>query len=161
MMDRSRQEQIYKDYKDKVYSYVLHRVHSKEDAEDLVTDIFIKIIDKYESFDESKAGISTWIFQITRNRVIDYYRSYKMPEEVPEDLAGDGDVDEGIISEETLSELAAALEKLPEQQKDIIVQRYYHGKTLQEISRMMSLSYGVTKLRHKEALIRLQNYMKL
>ena len=48
---------------------------------------------------------------------------------------------------------------LPQELKDIIVLRYYNSLSLTDISRMMGLSYGVTKLRHKEALNRLRSYI--
>ncbi|HAG68630.1 MAG TPA: hypothetical protein DCL38_01495 [Lachnospiraceae bacterium] len=152
-------EQLYIDFHDKVFSYVYQRVRSREDAEDLTGDIFLKVYDKLDTYDNTKAAYSTWIYQITRNSVIDYYRRYKMTEEVPEELSTEKEIDEELLNDETLGELAEALKSLPEEQRDIIINRYYHGYTLQEISEMMSLSYGVTKLRHKEALFTLRSFL--
>ena len=59
---------------------------------------------------------------------------------------------EKLLQEETLSRLASALKALPEQQRELIVLRYYKNKTLQEIAEIMDLSYGVTKRQHKAAL---------
>ncbi len=156
-MDKgSFQENIYRDYHDKVYAYALSHVRTKEDAEDIASEVFIKVFEKLGTFDESKASISTWIYQITRNTVVDYYRRYRVNEELPEELEEDSEVDENILSQETLSELAEALKALPEEQRDIIVLRYYHGNTLQKVAEIMDLSYGIVKLRHKEALFRLK-----
>ena len=159
MYDTSTQEQIYRDYYDKVFAYTVNRTRSREDAEDLTSEIFIKVYNKLESFDEKKAQLSTWIYQIAKHSVIDYYRRYKLSEELPEEITNDEDLDENLLNEEALSELASALQKLPVEQRDIIINRYYYGHTLQEIAEMMSLSYGVTKLRHKEALFRLRTEM--
>ena len=159
MYDTSTQEQIYRDYYDKVFAYTVNRTRSREDAEDLTSEIFIKVYNKLESFDEKKAQLSTWIYQIAKHSVIDYYRRYKLSEELPEEITNDEDLDENLLNEEALSELASALQKLPVEQRDIIINRYYYGQTLQEIAEMMSLSYGVTKLRHKEALFRLRTEM--
>ena len=68
-------------------------------------------------------------------------------------------MDEGLLQTETLSELASALRKLPQQMMDIIVLRYYDGKTLTEIAQMMGLSYGAVKLRHQNALLMLKKNM--
>ena len=153
------QEQLYTEYHDRVFAYVLHRVRSKEDAEDVVSEVFLKALNKLESFDESKAKLSTWIYQIAKHTVIDYYRRYRISEELPEELEKDEEIDEGLLNEETLVELANALKKLNEEQREIVIRRYYHGQLLMDIAKEMSLSYGVVKLRHKEALARLERYM--
>lgn len=153
------QEQLYRDYHDRIYSYVFHRVNSREDAEDLVSEIFIKVIDKLDTFDESKSGYSTWIYQIAKNQIVDFYRGRKIQEELPEELLDDSSLEEGYLNEETLSELATALESLPKAMRDIIIYRYYYEKSLQEISEIMSLSYGAVKLRHRDALARLKDML--
>ena len=80
-------EQIYTDYKDKVFAYIRNHVNSPEDAEDLCADVFVKVYDKLDTFDESKARISTWIYSITSNTVIDFYRTNHIHSEIPEDLS--------------------------------------------------------------------------
>ncbi len=153
-------EQIYTDYKDKVFAYIRNHVNSPEDAEDLCADVFVKVYDKLDTFDESKARISTWIYSITSNTVIDFYRTNHIHSEIPEDLSDTkSSIEEEVLTQESLSELATALLKLTEEQRDIIVLRYYKGLTLQEISQKMNLSYGITKLRHREALGKLQDIL--
>jgi len=160
MGDIPSKEQIYTDYRDKVFAYIKNHVNSPEDAEDLCADVFVKVYDKLDTFDESKARISTWIYSITSNTVIDFYRTNHIHSEIPEDLSDTkSSIEEEVLTQESLSELAAALLKLPEEQRDIIVLRYYKGLTLQEVAKTMNLSYGITKLRHREALGRLQGYL--
>ena len=153
------QEEIYKEYRDKVYAYMIHRVRTSEDAEDLVNDVFVKVFDKLGSFDESKAKLSTWIYQITKHTVIDYYRRFHMSEELPEEIESDDAIDEGLLTDETLKELAQGLKRLPDEQREIIIRRYYREQSLLEIASEMSLSYGIVKLRHREALGKLQRYL--
>ena len=146
-------EQVYLKYKDKVAAYLRNRTRSAEDAEDLCNDIFMKVFQKLDSYSESQAKLSTWIYAITRNAVIDYYRTFHISEELSGTEVDDTDgVEETVLSRETLTRLAEALKKLPEQQRDIIVLRYYKGYTLQKIAGMMNLSYGAVKLRHSAAL---------
>ena len=153
-------EQIYTDYKDKVFAYIRNHVNSPEDAEDLCADVFVKVYDKLDTFDESKARISTWIYSITSNTVIDFYRTNHIHSEIPEDLSDTkSSIEEEVLTQESLGELATALLKLTEEQRDIIVLRYYKGLTLQEVSQKMNLSYGITKLRHREALGKLQDIL--
>ena len=153
-------EEIYEKYKDKVLGYIRNHVNSPEDAEDLCSDVFVKIYSKIDTFDESKASLSTWIYAMTSNTVIDFYRTNHIHSEIPEDLAEDKSlIEDEVLNSESLEELAKALRALPQEQMDIIVLRYYKGLTLQEVAEKMNLSYGVTKLRHREALGRLKDLL--
>ena len=76
-------------------------------------------------------------------------------------LKGNIELDEGLLNSETLSELAAALKRLPEQMRDIIVLRYYDGKPLTEIADLMNLSYGAVKLRHQNAVLMLRQALSM
>lgn len=151
-MNRPDMVEIYTDYQARVMNYILARVRSRSDAEDLCSDVFEKIQTRLYSYDSEKASLSTWIYSIAKNCVIDYYRKNRPHEELDENLASDDEVDDGVLQDETLTELAEALSRLPDQLKTIIVLRYYDGKPLTEISQMMGLSYGATKLRHNSAL---------
>ena len=145
-------EQIYTEYRDRVMGYIYARLRSRADAEDLCQDVFEKINMKLESFDSGKASISTWIYSITRNSVIDFYRRSHPHEEIDENMAQDGAVDDNLLNDETLEELAEALEKLPAELREIVVLRYYDGMPLTEIAKKMNMSYGMIKLRHNSAL---------
>ena len=148
--------QIYTDYSGKVMGYIRARVRSSADAEDLMSEVFEKILRKIEGFDPEKASLNTWIFTITRNTVIDYFRRSKPGEELDENLSDNIELDEDLLNAETLSELAAALKRLPPQLMQIIVLRYYDGKPLTEIAGIMNLSYGAVKLRHQNAVLMLR-----
>ena len=154
-------EKIYEEYSGKVMGYIAARVQRRADAEDLCADVFEKAYKKFDAYDEKKASMSTWIFTITRNTVIDYFRRNKVMDEPDENIAAEGEIDDELLSQETLSELAAALNKLPEELQDIIVLAYYDGKPLTEIALMMRLSYGAVKLRHQKALALLKAEMKI
>ncbi len=145
-------EQIYTEYRDRVMGYIYARLRSRADAEDLCQDVFEKVNMKLESFDPQKASISTWIYSITRNSVIDFYRRSHPHEEMDENMADDGSVDDSLLNSETLEELAEALEKLPAELREIVVLRYYDGMPLTEIAKRMGMSYGMVKLRHNSAL---------
>ena len=149
-------DRIYTEYSGKVMGYIRARIRSSAEAEDLHSEVFEKILKKIGEFDPSKASLNTWIFTITRNTVIDHFRRAKPSEELDENLSDNVELDEDLLNSETLSELAAALRKLPQQMMDIIVLRYYDGKPLTEIAEMMNLSYGAVKLRHQNAVLMLR-----
>ena len=154
-------DRIYTEYSGKVMGYIRARIRSSAEAEDLHSEVFEKILKKIEEFDPSKASLNTWIFTITRNTVIDHFRRTKPTEELDENLSDNIELDEGLLNSETLSELAAALKRLPEQMRDIIVLRYYDGKPLTEIAELMNLSYGAVKLRHQNAVLMLREALSM
>ena len=159
-MNRPDIEFIYARYRSKVLGYIRNRVNSLADAEDLCEDVFEKVQLKLDSYDSEKAQLSTWIYTITRNCVIDHFRRRRPSEELDESLSSDFQVDEALLREETLDELADALLALPRELREIIVRRYYDEMPLTDISRAMGLSYGATKLRHASALRQLRKAME-
>lgn len=132
--------------------YIAARVQRRADAEDLCEEVFEKVFRKLGEYNRQKAALSTWIFSITRNTVIDHYRKSKPTEEIDENLPADFTVDETLLKREMLTELAAALRNMPQELQDIIVLLYYDRKPMTEIADMMHLSYGAVKLRHQKAL---------
>ena len=149
-------EQIYTEYGGKIMGYIRARIRNTADAEDLCSEVYEKILRKADDFDPEKASLNTWIFTITRNTVIDHFRRTKPTEELDENLSDNIELDADLLNQENMTELAAALRKLPQQLMDIIVLRYYDGKPLTEIAEMMNLSYGAVKLRHQNAILMLR-----
>ncbi len=158
-MTSSEWEELYSQFSGKVMGYIISRVQRRADAEDLCSDVFEKVYRKYDAYDSSKASVSTWIFTITRNTVIDYYRRKRPTEELDENLADDSEVDESVLNEESLSELAAALRELSPELQKIVVLMYYDGKPMTEVAQIMHLSYGAVKLRHQKALAKLKGLL--
>ncbi len=160
-MTSSEWEKVYSSYSGRVMGYIAARVQRRADAEDLCADVFEKVFRKREEYDQHKAALGTWIFTITRNTVIDYYRKAKPTDELDENLTDGSAADESILKEETLGELAAAMKKLPQELQDIIVLMYYDRKPMTEIAQMMQMSYGAVKIRHQRALAMLKKLMKI
>lgn len=151
-------EQIYRDYHDKVLRYIIGQVNDFYLAEDICSDVFLKVYEKIDTFDEKKASISTWIFTITRNKLIDYYRTRKVTVEVPDTLVYEQEEQE--FDKETLEKLAKALEKLNDRSKKLIVTHYYQRKTLKEVATELNISYPYAKVLHQKALFILRNNIK-
>lgn len=150
--DTAWQERIYIEFKDKVTRYVRGKIGSEHDSEDVVSDVFVKVFNGLSDFDEKKASLSTWIYTITRNAVIDYFRASKQLCELPEELCSKDDTEQNILNTEMLERLADALGRLNERERDIIVLHYYSGRTFKDIALTMGISYSYTKLLHGSAL---------
>ena len=149
-------EKIYNEYHGKVMGYIRARISRWAEAEDLCADVFEKVQRKLADFDSAKASVSTWIFTITRNTVIDYGRTHRIDTPLTEDIPAEGGPEEAAIRRDTLENLAAALRRLPEREREIIVLHYHANNSLHEISDKMSLPYGVVKRAHQSALAHLR-----
>ena len=156
MTQRPDVEELYREYRDKLLYYINGKVHSPDDAEDILSEVFIKVTRFNDSFDAQKASVQTWLYSIARNAVVDYYRRSKEFTELPEDIPLDSDIEEGVLEEETLDELAQALESMAPELRELIVLHYYSGLSLTEISERMDISYGRIKLLHQKALAMLK-----
>lgn len=149
---------IYEQYSGKILAYIKSRITNHYTAEDLCSDVFLKVYQKLDTFDETKASLSTWIYTITRNTLTDYYRTNHIAEETPETMADGTSIEDDVCKNEMLETLADALEKLEERERSLIVYRYYSGMTLKEAAEKLGISYSYTKLLHNKALKELQNF---
>lgn len=157
MMDT---EKIYRDYHGRISGYIRSRISSEQDAEDIAANVFVKVFEKLDTFDESKASLSTWIYTITRNTMTDYFRSRKVFFEIPETIEDDYSVEEEICNAEMLEALANALETLDERERDIVILRFYSGRTLKEIAKMMNISYAYVKVLQNKAFVSIKKYIE-
>ena len=155
----TQKESIYRDYHGKVFGYIRSKINSPQDAEDIAADVFVKVFEKLDTFDESKASLSTWIYTITRNTMTDFFRTRRPFAEIPETLADDFSVEDSVCSADTLENLAKALETLDERERDIVILRFYSGKTLKEITAQMGISYAYGKVLQNKAFEKLRNFL--
>ena len=150
--------EVYEQYYPKILSYIRSRISDSYTAEDLCSDVFLKVCQKLESFDAGKASLATWIYTIARNTLTDYFRTAKSHDEIPEDFAEGSNIEEDICREETLEQLADALEQLDERDRDIIIMHYYSHIKLKDIAEKMGISYSYAKVRHAAALEKMKRY---
>lgn len=153
-------EEIYSKFHDKVLYYIKGKVGVPEDAEDLCSDVFTKVYENFARYDKELASVSTWIYRIAHNAVIDHYRTKKTSEELSEDIVSGGDIEEGVLTREMLEELGDALKQLSEKDRAIIIYRYYDGLSLKQTAEKLGISYSGCKLRHSNALAVLKRYME-
>ena len=157
-------ENIYLEYKEKVFRYVRAKVENAADAEDVTSDIFLKIQTSLGSYNEEKATLSTWIYTITHNEVCNYYRRESkraLPlDENSKSFCADDDVMAEIENEILKEQLAVALEALTEREQDIIVLYYYHEIPLRDIAAKMGITYTNAKFLKYQAICKLRLAME-
>lgn len=156
----SLEEQIYLEYHDKVYGYIISKINNQHDAEDIAADVFVKIYAKLDTFDESKSSLSTWIYTVTKNTLTDYFRTRKVFIQIPDIIEDETSADDEICNAETLEKLAETLETLEKRERDIIILHFYSGKTLKEIAEKLNISYAYVKTLQNKALKKIKNILK-
>ena len=150
---------IYTQYRDKVFGFVRSKIVNQTEAEDIVQTVFLKVYSNLDKYDETKASLSTWIYTITRNTVYDYLkekRGHPVLELVDNTVDSAEEPDDSLLNQEALEELACALQKLPQNQRDIIILIYYHGKPKTEVAKILDITYGQLRYLHDKALSRLK-----
>jgi RNA polymerase sigma-70 factor (ECF subfamily) len=133
------------------------------DAEDIAQNVFVKVFAKLDTFDPAKSSISTWIYNIMRNTLIDHQRSmsFRQHDELSEFLADDSDdMLDRLVMEEEQERLADALEALTAEERDLIILHYYSEHTLLDVAEMMHRPYGQIKRLHVKALNKLRQQME-
>lgn len=158
-MTSIRKEEIYREYYDKIFGYVLFRINDRIATEDIVSDVFLKVYENIDSFDETKASLSTWIYSITQNTLKDHYRTFKNFDEIPETQEDGTSIEDELCNAETLQALADALKTLAERERNIIILHYYYGKSFREISDKLGISYTYVKVLKAKALNILKEYL--
>lgn len=149
-------QQVYEDYHTKVSAYVRGKVQNPHDAEELVSAVFLKAVQKLDSYDPAKASLSTWVYTITRNTVIDYFRTRRSV--VPYEDYMDWEGFPAAAENDMLDTLADALLSLKQKERDLVVLHYYKGHTLKKAAEMMGMSYINAKVLHQKALTGLRAY---
>lgn len=148
-------EQVFADYQPKVLSYVRSKIQNPCDVDDLVSAVFLKIVQNMAGFDPTKASVSTWVYTITRNTVIDYFRTHRSFVPLEEYMV---DEEYCTLDDSDLEILADALLSLKEKERDLIVLHYYQGYTLKTIAEKMGMSYINAKVVHQKALNNLRTF---
>jgi RNA polymerase sigma-70 factor (ECF subfamily) len=138
-------ENIWTEYHDKLSAFLRTRV-ANDVAEDILQDVFVKIHSRIDSLKEN-TKLESWLYQITRNAVIDYYRSKKPTVDLPEWIEqAQADEDE-IIRKELSSCLVPMIEQLPDKYRTAIKLSEIDSKTQKEVAELEKISLSGAKSR--------------
>lgn len=162
--DESAFTELYNIYIDQIFGFVKRRVNHTETAEDLVSDVFRKVFLNLNRFDPDKAAFRTWIYSITSNTLVDYYRSSKNP--VKSETIDIEEIFDLRSKEQTPHELALSVEQkefvqgcvsnLPKKYQKIVQLKYFAEYSNEEIAEVMDLSVNNVRVILHRALKKLK-----
>jgi len=126
-----------------VYQYIFFRIgYDTQLAEDLTSETFLKAIEHFDDFDETKS-FNAWIYRIAHNLLVDHYKRSKIEttplenaeNDVKEEAAFAAEIDRKSL----LKKIHFALEKLPQQQKDVVILKYVNELDTKEIAHSLDM----------------------
>lgn len=157
-----------------IFNFALRQVHVPSTAEDIVQDVFVRVVQNIGTF-KDEARFTTWAYTIARNLCIDHLRkrvhrrhpSLDAPSEgspdgadgptLGEKVAGSGaGADRQVIGKQLQTHITAAVEKLPEDQREVFLMRQVGELAFKEIADIVGVSENTVKSRMRYALERLQ-----
>jgi RNA polymerase sigma-70 factor (ECF subfamily) len=173
--DRTVFAELVRRHKTPVYNFILRQIRSPSAAEDLTQDVFVRVVQSASEFRHS-SRFSTWIYTIARNLSIDHLRKMalrrhpSLDQPAAQDGGEDGPtlgertrdahpsatVDRAVISTELSAHIQAAVEDLPDDQREVFLLREVGNVPFKDIAEMIGVSENTIKSRMRYALERLQ-----
>ncbi|SER57121.1 RNA polymerase sigma factor [Salipaludibacillus aurantiacus] len=146
--------ELHERYVDRIFNYIYIQTNSYHDTEELLQDVFLKAANRLDRF-KGHASFKTWIFKISRNIVIDYYRkrkkeqrSFTMDQDTMEGIAGEYEAAETTVLRNIhMDEVFETIERLPDNYRMILHLRFVEDFSITETAEIM----GKTALSIKSA----------
>ena len=137
-------QQMWREHRDRLHAFVVRRVADPGVAEDIVHDVLVRALENFDTL-RSRDRLESWLFQITRNAIIDHYRSRRPLDALP------GDIAESTETASARAELAGCLrpllEGLPEHYRAALELSEIQGLTQQDTAARLGISLSGAKSR--------------
>jgi len=157
---------FYTRYNRVAFSLILRIVGNREDAEDVLTDVFWQVWQQSPKYDASRGKPIAWLLTIARTRAIDSVRSSNRQQSKTEEL----DVDknpptappepDSFVVADTRRAVQEALQTLPEQQRVALEMAYFQGMSHTEIATALAQPLGTVKDRIRNGMMHLKKRLK-
>lgn len=154
--------ELYDHYFGQIYRFIYSRMRDASAAEDVTSEVFFKALRAIGRYKPSGHPFSSWLYQISINAITDHYRGQKPTSNI-DDALGAADperaVDDRVVAEQEASEVWAAINRLPEQQKTAMTLKLGEDLKLAQIGEIMGKSEGAIKLLIHRGMITLRQQL--
>lgn len=162
-------EDIYDKYHHDLYKFVFYMVKDKQVTEDLVQDIYIKVLNSYEKF-RGDSSEKTWLFSIARHITIDYFRAQKSKRNRIYEFFDWTNKSSSLIDKQPLPDEIAIqnediknayyyMDRCTPDQKSVLILRYIHSFSIKETSETLGFSESKVKTTQHRGLKVLKNFI--
>lgn len=153
----------YHEHRAVVYRYVRFRVATRDVAEDVTSEVFLKALRALEGYDATLASPRTWLLRIARNAVTDHLRSLRRRgslhvslDRVPDLVADVPSADDRVVRQERIQTLLNCAGSLRDVDQEVLSLRYGAGLENAEIAEALGISNNAVAVRLHRALKRLK-----
>lgn len=148
--DKSAFGKLYSHYLPKIYRFVLLKVSSKGEAEDLTHEVFLNVWQNINSFVPKGFPFSSWVYRIAKNEVIDFYRTNKNNlrlEQVEENFLKIPETQTREINQALdMEKIKSLISLLKTDQQDVLIMRFVEGLSHQEIAAALNKNEGAVRI---------------
>ena len=143
---KSDTERLWREYHTRLLGFIEARVRDPATSEDILQEVFLKVHSRIETLRDSNK-LESWVYQITRNAIIDHYRSRRASVELPEAVAALEEDPTDRERREMAGCLLPMVESLPESYRDAVKLSEIEGLTQSEVAVRNGLSLSGAKSR--------------
>jgi RNA polymerase sigma-70 factor (ECF subfamily) len=154
--DRSGNElrELYRRYAGELFGFAANALGDREQAEEVVQDVFAQLWRHARDYDQSRASVRTWLYAIARNRIVDAHRrAAARPKRAEDDsLESAAEIDAALDQAVLRWQVTTALARLSPAHREVIRLAHYGGLTMREIAERTGIPLGTVKSRTSYAL---------
>ncbi len=132
-------ENIWREHHDQLLAFINKRVKNREESEDILQEVFIKILSKIGTLKDS-SKLKSWVFQMTRNAIIDYIRKKKFQEMEAEIRDIEDESDQTAMNAAT-GWIGYYVDALPENYREAVTLYEIKGLSQKEVAEQLGISY--------------------
>ena len=136
---------IYEAYFDPIYQFIRWRVDDPGQAEDLTSEVFIKLLNALKSPNAPRHSLRGWMFRVARNVLYDHYHQPDTSSELDETLAAPDDAEGTLMRQLDAESLREALRTLAADQQEVLILRFNQALSLEETAASMGRSVSAIK----------------
>ena len=154
-------------HQDRLFNYIFFLVRSREVAEDIFQETFVKaIVTLQQGRYQNDGKFAAWITRIAHNLVIDQFRVERNENAVSNDEAefdllndaklAEGTIENRMVNEQVLKDVRALVDELPDCQREVVFMRYYQNLSFKEIAEMTGVSINTALGRMRYAVLNMR-----
>jgi len=156
--------QLYDNYRVILFGLLVRILNSREEAEDVLQEVFLQVWRRAKDFDETRGKPFTWLVTLARSRAIDRLRSLGARDRVAQASVREASEEVSDAAFDTFRSeqralVTSALSQLPEEQKRPLVLAYFDGLTQSEIAANLGAPLGTVKTRMRAGMMRLREVL--
>ncbi len=169
--DESAISDLIERHRKRVCDYINMMVKNRDVADDIFQETFIKVVRFLREGRYTESGrFLSWVLRIAHNQVIDYFRQQKQQNQITETDAGydilnnrnlsEANVEDKLVLSQIQDDVRRLVDHLPEEQKEVVMMRYFSGLSFKEIAELTDVSINTALGRMRYALINLRKMVQ-